>query len=350
MLRVLLALLALSSCMSAALPPAQPIVIAHRGASAERPEHTLEAYDLAITQGADFIEPDLVMTKDGILVARHENEISETTDVAARPEFAARRTTRTIDGRPVTGWFIEDFTLAEIHTLRARERLPQLRPANTAYDGRFSVPTFAEVLALAQRRSRETGRTIGTYPELKHPAYFREIGLPMEAALVTELARFDLTSRSSPVFIQSFEVGVLERLDRLTDVRLIQLLSDAGSPFDRPDLTYRAMATPTGFAAIRRYADGVGPAKALILPRDALGRSTSPTRFVADAKAAGLLVHPWTFRPENHFLPAELRRGEDPRAHGDMAAEVRMFLDLGVDGVFTDAPQVVATRKTEQRD
>jgi glycerophosphoryl diester phosphodiesterase len=257
-------------------PPAQPIVIAHRGASAERPEHTLEAYDLAIAQGADFIEPDLVMTKDGILVARHENEIAETTDVASRSEFAGRRTTRTIDGHAVTGWFTEDFTLAELRTLRARERLPQLRPANTAYDGHFLVPTLAEVIALAQRRSRETSRTIGIYPELKHPTYFRAIGLPMEQALVAELARSGLTRHSSPVFIQSFEVGVLETLNRLTEVRLVQLLSDDGAPFDRPDRPYRTMATPEGLAAIARYADGVGPAKALILPRGADGPHGQP--------------------------------------------------------------------------
>jgi glycerophosphoryl diester phosphodiesterase len=328
-------------------PPAQPIVIAHRGASAERPEHTLEAYDLAISQGAEFIEPDLVMTKDGILVARHENEIAETTDVASRSEFAGRRTTRTIDGHAVTGWFTEDFTLAELRTLRARERLPQLRPANTAYDGHFLVPTLAEVIALAQRRSRETSRTIGIYPELKHPTYFRAIGLPMEQALVAELARSGLTRHSSPVFIQSFEVGVLETLNRLTEVRLVQLLSDDGAPFDRPELPYRTMATPGGLAAIARYADGVGPAKALILPRGADGRMASPTRFVTEAHAAGLLVHPWTFRPENHFLPTELRCSDDPRAHGDLAAELRLFLDLGVDGVFTDAPAIgAATRQS----
>lgn len=316
----------------------RPIVIAHRGASAERPEHTLEAYALASTQGADFIEPDLVMTRDGILVARHENEISETTDVASRPEFEVRRTTRLIDGSAVTGWFTEDFTLAELRTLRARERLPQLRPRNTAYDGRFLVPTLSEVIALAQRRSAETGRALGIYPELKHPTYFRSIGLPMEEALLAELAGHDLTSRSSPVFIQCFEVGPLQRLRALSQVRLVQLLNDEGSPFDRPDLTYAAMASARGLLAIASYADAVGPAKALILPRDDHGRTGAPTGFVADAKAAGLLVHPWTFRPENAFLRAQLRRGNEPGAHGDMAEELRQFLALGIDGYFTDAP------------
>ncbi len=345
MLRLLLPLLALSGCMSPIVSPPStpgPIVITHRGASAERPEHTLAAYDLAIRQGADFIEPDLVMTKDGVLVARHENEIGETTDVASRPEFRSRRTTRTIDGRPVTGWFTEDFTLAELRTLRARERLPQLRPQNIPFDGQFPVPTLTEVIALAERRSRETGRSIGIYPELKHPTYFRSIGLPMEEALVTVLNRHGLDRRDSAVFVQSFEVGPLERLNRLTEVRLVQLLSDEGGPFDRAELTYRTMATRDGLTAIARYADGVGPAKALIVPRDAAGRSAAATSFVADARAAGLLVHPWTFRVENFFLPAELRRGDDPRSSGDMAAEIRMFLDLGVDGFFTDSPAVGA--------
>ncbi|HZV85876.1 MAG TPA: glycerophosphodiester phosphodiesterase [Brevundimonas sp.] len=326
---------------------AAPIVIAHRGASGERPEHTLEAYALAIRQGADFIEPDLVMTRDGILVARHENEIGETTDVAARPEFAARRTTRSIDGRPVTGWFTEDFTLTELKTLRARERLPRLRPANTAHDGRFEVPTLAEVVALAQRQGRETGRSIGIYPELKHPAHFRARGLPMEEALLAVLARAGLTARSAPVFIQCFEVGPLQRLRSLTRLRLVQLLSDEGGPADRPDLSYAGMATLTGLAAIRRYADGVGPAKALIVPRAPDGRSLAPTSFVADAHRAGLLVHPWTFRAENIFLPLERRSGTDPAAKGDMAGEIDAFLALGIDGLFTDHPAAAAIARKE---
>jgi glycerophosphoryl diester phosphodiesterase len=322
---------------------ARLLIIAHRGASAERPEHTLEAYDLAIAQGADVIEPDLVMTRDGVLVARHENEISGTTDVAQRPEFAARRTRRSVDGRAVTGWFTEDFTLAELRTLRARERLPDLRPGNGAHDGRFLIPTFAEIIALAHRRSAETKRAIGLYPELKHPSHFRALGLPMEKALLDELRRHSLDERTAPVFIQCFEVGALERLRGLTSAHLVQLLDTRVGPADRPGLTYQAMATRTGLAAVSAYADGVGPAKALLIPRDGAGRSLPPTCFVEDAKAAGLLVHPWTFRPENAFLPAELRRGEDPRGHGDMAAEALMFLDLGIDGVFTDAPSLLAT-------
>ena len=336
---LLLSLLALlSACMTSPMPPASPLLIAHRGASAERPEHTLEAYALAIDQGADFIEPDLVMTRDGILVARHENEISETTDVADHPEFAARRATRKIDGRAVTGWFTEDFTLAELKTLRTRERLPKLRPANTMLDGRDPIATFAEVLAIAEARSRETGRTIGVYPELKHPSYFRAAGLPMEGALLATLAHFGHRSRSAPIFIQCFEIAPLQRLRGLTKIRLVQLMADDGAPADRTDLPYRAMATAQGLRAISRYADGVGPAKALIIPRDASGASLAPTRFVADAHAARLLVHPWTFRPENVFLPLEHRRGTDPAAHGDMAGEIAQFVKLGVDGLFTDAP------------
>lgn len=332
-------LAALWGCASVAEPVSRTIVIAHRGASGLRPEHTLEAYNLAIEQGADFIEPDLVMTKDGVLVARHENEISETTDVANRAEFAARRTTKTIEGRAVTGWFTEDFTLAELKTLRARERLPQLRPGNTAYDGKFEVPTFAEVIALARRAGR------GIYPELKHPAYFASIGLAMEEALLAALQDAGWTGKDDPVFVQCFEVGPLERLRPRTGVRLVQLLSDEGGPADRPGLSYRDMATPAGLAAIARYADAIGPAKALIIPRGPDGRSQQATSLVADAHAAGLVVHPWTFRSENYFLPAELRRGEDPRAHGDAAAEYRRFHALGVDGLFSDFPaDAVAAR------
>nr|WP_294169411.1 glycerophosphodiester phosphodiesterase [uncultured Sphingomonas sp.] len=353
MFRLFLPLLASLSFVGAAVPSASridPIVIAHRGASAERPEHTLAAYDLAVSHGADFIEPDLVMTRDGVLVARHENEIGGTTDVASRLEFRDRRRTRVIDGQPVTGWFTEDFSLAELRTLRARERLPELRPQNTSYDGHFLVPTLAEVIELARRRSQETGRSIGIYPELKHPTYFRGVGLPMEETLVAELNRAGWRDRHAPVFVQSFEVGTLQRLNRLTKVRLVQLLDGDGRPFDRPDLTYRGMATAAGMTAIARYADGLGPAKELIIPRDPSGRTGKPTSLVRNAKAAGLLVHPWTFRPENIFLPAELRRGDDVRAHGNIAAEAKMFLELGVDGFFTDAPELgIAARDASRR-
>lgn len=323
--------LAMVLAMTAAPALSGPIVIAHRGASGERPEHTLAAYARAIEQGADFIEPDLVATRDGVLVARHENEISETTDVADHPQFAGRRTTKTIDGRRVTGWFTEDFTLAELKTLRARERLPALRPANAAFrDER--IPTFAEVIALAQARG------VGVYPETKHPSHFAAIGLPLEPPLVEALHAAGWRDATAPVFIQSFEVGNLKALRKMTTLRLIQLVDAEGGPADGAAPSYRAMVTPAGLQAIARYADGIGPNKALIVPRDAAGRSAAPTRLVADAHVAGLSVHPWTFRAENLFLPAELRRGAAPGAHGAAVDEMRMFLALGVDGLFSDYP------------
>ena len=312
------------------LSAAAPIVIAHRGASGSRPEHTLAAYELAIAQGADFIEPDLVSTRDHVLVARHENEISGTTDVAAHPEFAARRATKTIDGEAKTGWFTEDFTLAELKTLRARERLPQLRPQNAAYDGQFEVPTFAEILALRAKHPR-----VGVYPETKHPSYFARIGLPLEPLLLDALARAGLTRRSDPVFIQSFEAGNLKVLRSRTDVSLIQLI-DSGTSAD--GVSYDAMVTPAGLAEVARYADGIGPSKDRIVPRDAAGKLLAASTLIADAHAAGLKVHPWTFRAENYFLPLDFRRGSDPAAAGDLAAELMLFYRLGVDGVFSDYP------------
>ncbi len=316
-----------------------PIVIAHRGASGERPEHTLASYDRAIEQGADYVEPDLVLTKDGVLVARHENEISETTDVADRPEFADRRTSKTIDGTAMTGWFTEDFTLAELRTLRARERLPQLRPANTAYDGLYQVPTFDEILRLVRARSAETGRTIGVYPETKHPSYFAGIGLPHETPLLAALAAFGYDSADDAIFIQSFEVGNLVALNARTNVRLIQLVADEGGPPDRAGTSYATMVSAEGLTAIAAYADGVGPAKNMVIARNADGSLGSSTGLVARAHAAGLAVHPWTFRAENYFLPANLRTGADPQERGDIAAEVRAFIAEGVDGVFADHPK-----------
>lgn len=302
-----------------------PIVIAHRGASGLRPEHTIAGYTLAIEQGADFIEPDLVPTKDGVLVARHENEISETTDVAAHPEFADRKTTKTIDGAPVTGWFTEDFTLAELKTLRAKERLPLLR--GTAYDGKFEIPTFAEIIALAKAHH------VGIYPETKHPTYFASIGLETDTPLVAQLTAAGWDTADAPVFIQSFEVSNLKRLKGLTGVRLIQLMDAKGAPADGTMPSYAAMATPAGLRAIAGYAYGIGPNKTMIRDGEAV-----PTRLVADAHDAGLKVHPWTFRAENFFLPSTLRAGIDPRAHGDLGQEIARYLELGVDGFFTDFP------------
>ena len=316
-------------------PPAPPIIIAHRGASADRPEHTLAAYALAIEQGADFIEPDLVPTKDHQLVARHENEIGSTTDVAAHPEFASRKTTKIIDGETMTGWFTEDFTLAELKTLRARERLPQLRPGNAAFDGQFEIPTLAEVIALAKAASVRTGRTIGIYPETKHPSYFKALGLSIEPVLLAELARAGWTTAAAPVFIQSFEVDNLKALKGQTGVRLIQLMAPSGRSADGHD--YAALATAAGLKGVAAYAAGAGAEKSMIIPRTADGRLGAPTSFVADAHAAGLQVHPWTFRPENFFLPAELKAGADPKDIGDGVAEIRAFLATGIDGLFSDS-------------
>lgn len=325
---------------SAAMPPPEPplsspIVIAHRGASGLRPEHTLASYELAIEQGADFIEPDLVPTRDGVLVARHENQISDTTDIAAHRDFADRRTTKVIDGKRVTGWFTEDFTLAELKTLRARERLPLLRPGNTAFDGQFEIPTLAEIIALAKRESIARGRTIGIYPETKHPTYFAAIGLGTDAPLVEALHAAGWRSAAAPVFIQSFEVENLRRLRAMTGIRLIQLLEADGAPADGARTSYADMATAEGLRAIARYAWGIGPARTMIQRG---GRP--PSTLIHDAHQAGLRVHPWTFRAENSFLPRQFRHGLNPRGHGRLVEEITRYLDFGVDGFFTDSPAI----------
>ena len=330
-----------AAALSPPLAIVRPLLIAHRGASGERPEHTIAAYRLAIDQGADFIEPDLVMTKDRVLVARHENEISGTTDVGSRPEFATRKATKIIDGQSYNGWFTEDFTLTELKTLRARERLPELRPQNRQYDGQFDVPTFEEVLALAKGAKRR----VGVYPEIKHGAYFDRIGLNMEAPLLAALKKHGWTRKTDPVFIQSFEVGNLMRLRKTTKLRLVQLLDGSASPADRPDLTPAKMVTAAGLADIARYADAVGVTKTLVIPRDSAGRSSPPTTLVTDAHKAGLKVHVWTFRAENVFLPAELRGTGEGAMRGDLAAELRQFYALGVDGIFSDFPGIAVTSR-----
>ena len=293
------------------------LIIAHRGASGHRPEHTIESYTLGIAMGADYIEPDLVSTKDGVLVARHENEISGTTDVAEK--FPARKTTKTIDGQSITGWFTEDFTLAEIKTLRARERLP-FRSHDR--DGLYPVPTFDEVLALADAKSRETGRTIGVYPETKHPTYFQSIGLPLEPPLLETLARHGKRDRAAPVFIQSFEPANLQLLRPQTTLRLVLLLEAT------------ADVSPARLAEIRTFADGIGPNTRLIVPANADGTLREPTSLVADAHRAGLVVHVWTLRSEPAFL--------SPSYGGDPIKEYRQFAELGVDGIFGDFPDVAA--------
>ena len=308
----------------------QAIIIAHRGASGERPEHTIASYTLAIEQGADYIEPDLVLTKDGVLVARHENEISETTNIAEKREFADRKTSKTIDGEKMTGWFTEDFTLDELKTLRAKERLPQLRKDNMAFDRQFEIPTFEEILTLAKAHN------VGVYPETKHPSYFASIGLPHEAPLLALLTRFGHVTKDAPIFIQSFEVENLKALRPKTKLRLIQLMDENGSPADRSDLTYKQMATAEGLKIVATYADGVGPNKAMVIPRTMIGNLGTPTTLVADAHKVGLAVHPWTFRRENYFLPLAQKSGIDPRGIGDVEAEMKAFLATGIDGIFSD--------------
>jgi glycerophosphoryl diester phosphodiesterase len=324
------------------------VVVGHRGASGYRPEHTLAAYRLAIGMGADYIEPDLVSTKDHVLVARHENEISGTTDVADHPEFAGRRTTKTIDGQPVTGWFTEDFTLAELRTLRAKERIPDLRPDNTAFDGLYRVPTLQEVIDLA----RPAG--VGIYPETKHPTYFDSIGLSLEEPLLATLTANGYRGPRAKVFIQSFETANLKELRRRTRLPLVQLLNETGRPYDLvvsgDPRTYADLATPQGLAELATYADGVGPSKNLIVPRDAAGNLLEPTSLVPDAHRAGLVVHAWTFRNENSFLPADFRQGNPASpayagATGDAPAEYRLFFRLGVDGLFSDNPDTAVAAR-----
>ena len=324
-----------------------PIVIGHRGASGDRPEHTLEAYWLAIQEGADYVEPDIVSTRDGVLVARHENEISGTTDVAAHASFASRRTTKLIDGVNVTGWFTEDFTLAELKTLRARERLPQLRA--TSYDGRFEIPTLQEVIDLVARVNAERLKgsnqpLVGIYPETKHPTYFDSIGLSLEEPLVRLLDANGYRGKNALVYVQSFETANLRDLAGMTSVPLVQLLNSGGRPFDfvvnGDPRTYADLATLAGLREIAGYAQGVGVNKDLVVPRGTGGQLLAPTALVHDAHRSGLLVHAWTFRAENTFLPLDFRVGTDPGTLGDLAGELRHFLGLGLDGFCTDHPGI----------
>lgn len=322
----------------------KPIVIAHRGASGYLPEHTLAAYFVAMEQGADYIEPDLVMTRDGVLVARHENEISGTTDVARHPAFAARRTSRIIDGETVTGWFTEDFTLAELKRLRAVERIPQWRPANARFDRMFEIPTLEEILKLVHDRHVQGNVTtrIGVYPETKHPSYFRSIGLPMESILADTLHRYGYAGREGRAFIQSFEIGNLTQLRALTALPLVQLINDSGQPFDaiaRGEATsYRDMVTPAGLAQVATYADAVGVHKNLLIPRRPDEHLAEATAVVANAHDAQLQVHAWTFRAENVFLPRPFRLDGPDTTPGSLEQEISAFLQAGVDGIFTDQP------------
>ncbi|GAA2825017.1 glycerophosphodiester phosphodiesterase [Kitasatospora sp. CM 4170] len=318
-----------------------PLVIGHRGAPGYRPEETLGSYELALELGADVIEPDLVPTKDGHLVIRHENNIAETTDVADHREFEGRKTTKSIDGQPLTGWFTEDFTLAELKTLRAKERLPQQRQRNTLYDGRWQILTFRELADFARKRGRELGREVWLYPETKHPSYFRSIGLPLEERLADELRRTGLAGRNGRAILQSFEPSSLQRLAKLVDNPRIQLLSGATSrPYDfvlaGDPRTVADLVKPEGLRWIASFAHGIGPTTQLIAPVDADGKLQPPTTLVRDAHAARLLLHPYTVRNENAFLPVDYRRGTDPNAYGDAIGWARYLFELGVDGFFTD--------------
>lgn len=327
---------ALSTMAMIAPTPAMaedPLIIAHRGASGERPEHTLAAYELAIDQGADYVEPDLVPTKDLVLIARHENELSGTTDVASREEFEDRRRDKMINGQLVAGWFTEDFTLAEIRTLRAKERVPSARPANAAYDGLYQVPTFEEIVKLVRAKEAETGRKIGLYPELKAPTFLlEESGIDTVDLLVRDLREAGLDGADAKVFIQVFEVGPLQRLNRLVDVPLVLLIAPEGGPYDEPEMRWADMIAPSGLAEIAEYADGIGPWLGHVLDPSTM----EATSLVSDAQAAGLTVHPWTLRKENGFLPAPLKTTGGDAADGTYRTLWSAAVATGANGFFVD--------------
>jgi glycerophosphoryl diester phosphodiesterase len=319
------------------------LIIGHRGACGYRPEHTLASYGLAVELGADYIEPDLVVTKDGVLVARHENEISQTTDVADHPEFAHLQTVKLVAGRPVSGWFTEDFTLAQLKTLRCRERIPMIRPGSALFNDRYQIPTLAEVIDLAVRCGQSHGRRVGVYPELKHPSQLATAGFPVDELLVATLRAHHLDQPEAPVFVQCFETTVLRRLAEHLSVPLVQLLARCGAPYDlqlRGDSrTYADLATPEGLREVAAYASAIGVEKELIIPRTHTGELHRPTGIVDSAHAAGLLIHAYTFRSENTFLPHNLRRGADPTEFGNDGGEYDAFTRAGVDGIFTDHPE-----------
>ncbi|SEP78022.1 glycerophosphodiester phosphodiesterase family protein [Microlunatus flavus] len=326
--------------------------MAHRGASGYLPEHTLAAYELAFAQGADVVEPDLVMTADGVLVVRHENEIGETTDVARRPRFADRRTTKVVDGHVCTGWFAEDFTLEELKTLRAVERLPHLRPGSSAFDGAFGLVTFDELLQLAARSRTTDGRPVGLLVEVKHATYLGSIGLDPVPAILAALEAAGHTSVDAPVMLQSFETTCLRRLAEQSDVRIGQLVEVCEGPYDQTAAgtpqTWRDLLSAPGLAEISRYADAVGLEKELIIPRDADGWLLAPSPVTHRAHDVGLEVFGWTFRGENGFLPLDFRRGSDPSAQGDLAGEIAVHLAAGMDSVITDHPDLARIARHEK--
>lgn len=328
------------------------LVVGHRGASALRPEHTLASYQKAIDDGADFIEPDLVSTKDGVLVTRHENEIGGTTNVSTLSQFADRKTTKNIDGKDLTGWFTEDFTLSELQQLKARERIPEFRPANTAYNDLYPVPTLEQVIELAEANYKKTGKIIGLYIETKHPTYFKNQKLAMEDTLLKTLAKYKYTREIAPVYLQSFEVQNLKDLKRELDLhktlkhaQIIQLYdAKTSQPADFVESgetkTYADLATAEGLKDVAKYANGVGPSKGYILNFNDKG-SVQTTSFITDAHTAGLKVHPYTFRPENNYLPTPLKCSQDKpaeRCPSGALKEFEAYFKAGVDGVFTDDP------------
>ena len=345
---------------SSSAADARPFVIAHRGASGYVPEHTLAGYFIAIQQGADYVEPDLVLSKDGALLARHENEIGGTTDVASRSEFAGRKATKNIDGETVTGWFTEDFTLAELKTLRARERLPELRKGNTRYDGAFEIPTFEEVLdvvaaadaqraEVARAAGRPTPPRIGVYPETKHPSYFAQLGLTFDDRMLDALTRHGYSKRTDPICLQSFEVGNLKALRRRTDLPIVQLIERKGQPFDftlaGDQRSYADLMGERGLREIATYADAIGPHKWMIVDFGADG--ARETGLGRRARAAGLGIHVWTLRAENEFLPPTLRSSDDSAALGDLNAEIHALLDAGITGFFSDHPDLAVRARDD---
>lgn len=326
----------------AAGPLAAQEIIAHRGASGERPEHTLAAYELAIAQGADWIEPDLVVTKDAVLIARHDTDLSQTTDVGSREEFADRRRGKTIAGELVNGWFAEDFTLAEIRTLRAKERLAGMRPANARFDGLYSVPTFAEVLKLVRAKEAETGRRIGVMPELKHPTYLLQDGFDTVQLVLNDLAGAGYAKDDAHVAIQSFDIAPLKRLDAMSDFMLVQLVGPQGGPQDEPGTDFSAMIQPAGLAEVASYADVLAPEMTLLFTTEG-----APTGLVEEAHEAGLRVFAWTLRKENAFLPPILKRGTSENGTGDLLGMVSILKAHGVDGIFTDDPGLAVSARKE---
>ncbi|MHC3471965.1 glycerophosphodiester phosphodiesterase [Streptomyces sp. 7R007] len=320
----------------------KPTIIGHRGTSGYRPEHTFGSYDLALDMGADIVEAgDLVPTKDGHLVCRHEPEIGGTTDVADHPEFADRRTTKVLDGVSTTGWFTEDFTLAELKTLRAIERIPANRPHNTLYNGRWEIPTFEEVLKWQDEQTRKRGKQVWIYPETKHPTYFRKLGLGLEERVAKLLHKYGKDKRNSPVILQSFEPSSIQKLNTLVDNPLVVLLSGASSrPWDFVEAgdprTVADLVTPKGLREIAGYAQGIGPTLDLVITKKADGSLDRETTLVSDAHKVGLILHPYTMRNENPFLPAEYRKGTDADAYGDAFGAFKRYFATGIDGVFTD--------------